>query len=152
MSSGLRMNVRAGGDRVNRPYDVSDRVLLMGAGLRYEVWPGGRGRGGRGGHHSRGSLMVKRRVRRRQEMARSDVVAWSGLLAAGARKCLIWSRCKHGLLGKTTFKLVVTLKVCGGLLGLVVRGGRRRRGGRGGRCRAAQTGGGKLTVCRGRLS
>lgn len=91
VSSSLRMNVGPGGDRVNRPYDMSDSVLLMGAGLLHEVWPWGRGRGGWGGHPSSSSLMVKRSVRRRQEMPRSDVVAWSRLLAAAARKCWIWS-------------------------------------------------------------
>lgn len=49
VSSSLRMNVGPGGDRVNRPYDMSDSVLLMGAGLLHEVWPWGRGRGGAGG-------------------------------------------------------------------------------------------------------
>lgn len=91
VSSSLRMNVGPGGDRVNRPYNVSDRVLLMGAGLLHEVWPWGRGWGRRGGHPGSSSLMVKRRVRRRQEVPRSDMVAWSGLLAAAAWKCWIWS-------------------------------------------------------------
>lgn len=76
---------------MNGPYDVSNSVLLMGTGLLDKVWPWGRGWGWRGGHHGGSSLMVKRRVRRRQEVPWSDVVAWSGLLAAGARKCLIWS-------------------------------------------------------------
>lgn len=148
VASSLRMNVRPRGDGVNRPNYVSYRVLLMGARLLHKVRPRGGGWGRRGRNHSRSALMVERRVGRSQEMPWSDVVAWGGLLAAGAGKGLIWSRCKHSLLGKTTFKRIIILKVRRGLLVLIVRrGGGGRRGWRG-RCRAAQTWGGKLTICR----
>ena len=111
----------------------------MGARLLDEVRSWGRGWGGRWGDHGGSSLMVDRGVLRRQEMPWSNMVSWDGLLASGARKCLIWSRRKHSLLGKPTFKLIIILKVCRGLLVLIIRRGRRgRRGWRGWSC-AVQT-------------
>lgn len=121
VARGLRMNVRPRGDGVNGPHHVSHRVLLVGARLLDEVWSRGGGRGGRRGDHGGRSLMVDWRVLGRQEVPRSNMVSWDGLLARSARKCLIWSRRKHGLLGKPTFKLIITLKVCRGLLVLIIR-------------------------------
>lgn len=84
------MHVRPRGDGMDRPHYVCSRVLLMGTGLRDEVGPW-RGRWRGWGWDRGGSRMVNSRTLRRQKVPGSHVVAWNWLLAAGARKCLIWS-------------------------------------------------------------
>ena len=87
VSSSLRVNVGPRGDSMNRPHAMCYGVWL----LLDEVWSWSGRRGRRRGDYSSGSLMVNGRVLRGQKVPWSNVVSRNGLLACGARKCLIWS-------------------------------------------------------------